>query len=81
MHSTLRRRPWHREALALPGTGGSPAPFALVVNGGTGRVEAVAGIGLSQEELTDTIIRVAFYAGWSNAMSAITVAKRVFDGA
>jgi 4-carboxymuconolactone decarboxylase len=34
--------------------------------------------GLSETELVEAIIHLAFYAGWPRAMSAITVAKRVF---
>ncbi|WP_337907633.1 carboxymuconolactone decarboxylase family protein [Microbacterium atlanticum] len=34
--------------------------------------------GLTQDELKEVIIHLAFYAGWPRAMSAITVAKKVF---
>ncbi|AKG36310.1 carboxymuconolactone decarboxylase family protein [Paenibacillus durus] len=34
--------------------------------------------GLSEEELKEVIIHLAFYAGWPKAMSAIMVAKEVF---
>ena len=34
--------------------------------------------GLSETELKEVIIHLAFYAGWPRAMSAITVAKNVF---
>lgn len=34
--------------------------------------------GLTEEELKEAIIQLAFYAGWPKAMSAIQVAKRVF---
>ena len=34
--------------------------------------------GLSEAELKEAIIHLAFYAGWPKAMSAIQVAKRVF---
>src|SRR5260370_38506283 len=37
--------------------------------------------GLSTEELIDVITHLAFYAGWPNAMSAITIAKEVFSKA
>lgn len=37
--------------------------------------------GLTEDELKEAIIHLAFYAGWPKAMSAITVAKDVFgDG-
>ena len=34
--------------------------------------------GLSEDELKEAIIHLAFYAGWPKAMSAIQVAKKVF---
>lgn len=34
--------------------------------------------GLSETEITEAIIHLAFYAGWPKAMSAIQVAKKVF---
>ncbi|MFB7844998.1 carboxymuconolactone decarboxylase family protein [Microbacterium sp. NPDC056052] len=34
--------------------------------------------GLSEDELKEAIIHLAFYAGWPKAMSAIQVAKTVF---
>ncbi|GAA1952893.1 carboxymuconolactone decarboxylase family protein [Microbacterium deminutum] len=35
--------------------------------------------GLTEVELKEAIIHLAFYAGWPRAMSAINVAKRVFE--
>ena len=35
--------------------------------------------GLSVEELSEAITHLAFYAGWPNAMSAITQLKRIAD--
>jgi 4-carboxymuconolactone decarboxylase len=35
--------------------------------------------GLTQEELIETITHLAFYAGWPNAVTAISVAKEVFE--
>ena len=35
--------------------------------------------GLSETELKEVIIHLAFYAGWPKAMSAITVAKQLFE--
>ena len=35
--------------------------------------------GVTQEELTETITHLAFYCGWPNAVSAIGVAKEVFE--
>lgn len=34
--------------------------------------------GLTETEIVETITHLAFYTGWPRAMSAITVAKRVF---
>lgn len=36
--------------------------------------------GLTETELKEVVIHLAFYAGWPKAMSAITVAKQVFGG-
>lgn len=35
--------------------------------------------GVTQTELVETITHLAFYAGWPSAMTAITVAKEVFE--
>jgi len=35
--------------------------------------------GVTQEELVETITHLAFYAGWPNAVSAIGVAREVFE--
>jgi len=37
--------------------------------------------GVKKEELIEAITHLAFYAGWPNAMSAITIAKEVFAAA
>lgn len=37
--------------------------------------------GVTEGELKEAILQLAFYAGWPNAMSAMTVAKEVFGGA
>ena len=34
--------------------------------------------GLTEAELKEVIIHLAFYTGWPRAMSAITIAKKVF---
>src|SRR3954452_8835671 len=34
--------------------------------------------GVTQDELVELITHLAFYAGWPNAMTAMTTAKRVF---
>ena len=36
--------------------------------------------GVKKEELVEMINHLAFYGGWPNAMSAITVAKEVLSG-
>jgi 4-carboxymuconolactone decarboxylase len=35
--------------------------------------------GVTKEELIELITHLAFYAGWPNAMTSITVAKDVFS--
>jgi 4-carboxymuconolactone decarboxylase len=37
--------------------------------------------GVTQEELIEVITHMAFYAGWPNAMSAVTKAKELFGKA
>ena len=37
--------------------------------------------GATEDELTEVITHLAFYAGWPKAFSAMTVAKQVFRGA
>lgn len=36
--------------------------------------------GISEAELIEAITHLAFYCGWPRAMSAITVARQVFNG-
>jgi alkylhydroperoxidase/carboxymuconolactone decarboxylase family protein YurZ len=36
--------------------------------------------GLTETELKEMIIHLAFYAGWPRAMSAIFLARELFDG-
>jgi 4-carboxymuconolactone decarboxylase len=35
--------------------------------------------GLSQQELAEAITHLAFYAGWPNAMTAVTLLKAIAD--
>lgn len=35
--------------------------------------------GVTKEELTETITQMAFYAGWPNAVTAISIAREVFQ--
>ena len=55
---------------------------ALITNGNTeqlvGHLRRAKQNGLTETELVEAIIHLAFYAGWPRAMSATTVAKRVF---
>ncbi len=57
---------------------------ALIANGNTeqlpGHLSRARENGLSEEELKEAIIHLAFYAGWPRAMSAIGVAKKLFEG-
>jgi 4-carboxymuconolactone decarboxylase len=57
---------------------------ALVTNGSVEQLRGHLGRarqnGLSEAELKEMIIHLAFYAGWPRAMSAITLAKEVFTG-
>ncbi|MFK0402006.1 carboxymuconolactone decarboxylase family protein [Microbacterium sp. NPDC090225] len=54
----------------------------LIANGSieqlVGHLRIAQQNGLTQAELTEVIVHLAFYAGWPRAMSAVTVAKRVF---
>src|SRR6478735_10073828 len=55
---------------------------ALITGGNTeqlpGHLERARQNGLSEAELKEVIIHLAFYAGWPRAMSAATVAKEIF---
>jgi len=54
----------------------------LITNGSTEQLRAHLGIaktnGVTEAELKEMIIHLAFYAGWPRAMSALMVAKEVF---
>lgn len=55
---------------------------ALVTNGSTDQLRSHLALGkrngLTETELKEAIIHLAFYAGWPRAMSAMLVAKEVF---
>ena len=55
---------------------------ALTANGNTeqltGHLKLAKTNGLSETELAEVMIHLAFYAGWPRAISAILVAKEVF---
>ena len=57
---------------------------ALITNGSTeqlrGHLARAKDNGLTEAELKEAIIHLAFYAGWPRAMSAVTVAKEIFGG-
>ena len=56
---------------------------ALIAGGNTeqltGHLRRARDNGLTETELKEVIIHLAFYAGWPRAMSAVQVAKRVFE--
>jgi 4-carboxymuconolactone decarboxylase len=56
---------------------------ALIANGNTeqltGHLNRAKQNGLSETELAEVIIHLAFYAGWPRAMSAVKVARSVFE--
>ncbi|BFU43369.1 carboxymuconolactone decarboxylase family protein [Krasilnikovia sp. MM14-A1004] len=56
---------------------------SLVTNGSTEQLVSHLRLakqnGLTEAELVEAIVHLAFYAGWPRAMSAIAVAKRVFS--
>jgi 4-carboxymuconolactone decarboxylase len=55
---------------------------ALIANGNTeqltGHFRRAKANGLSEAELAEVVIHLAFYAGWPRAMSAVRVAREVF---
>ena len=56
---------------------------ALIANGNTeqlaGHLARARENGLTESELAEVIIHLAFYAGWPRAMSAVRVAREVFN--
>lgn len=56
---------------------------ALVMGGNTEQLEphldTAKKNGLTEAELKEVIIHMAFYAGWPRALSAMAVARRVFN--
>lgn len=55
---------------------------ALIANGNTeqlsGHLMRAKENGLTESEIAEVIIHLAFYAGWPRAMSAVKVAREVF---
>ena len=37
--------------------------------------------GVTQDELVEVITHLAFYSGWPTAMSAVSIAKKIFEAA
>ena len=56
---------------------------ALIANGNTeqlvGHLKRAKENGLTETELAEVIIHLAFYVGWPRAISAIKVARDVFE--
>lgn len=73
---------WKRSELA-PRDRSLIAVASLITGGNTKQLRAHFGIakqnGLTETELEEAMIHLGFYAGWPKAMSAITVAKGVFN--
>jgi 4-carboxymuconolactone decarboxylase len=55
---------------------------SLVTDGSTeqlvGHLRLAKQNGVTETELVEVIVHLAFYAGWPHAMSAVAVAKKVF---
>ncbi|WP_420178813.1 carboxymuconolactone decarboxylase family protein [Paenarthrobacter sp. TA1.8] len=72
---------WEREELS-PRERSLVTVASLITSGSTeqlrGHLSKARTNGLTETELKEAIIHLAFYAGWPKAMSAIKVAKEVF---
>jgi len=73
---------WERQELA-PRDRSLITVAALIAGGNTeqlpSHLKRAKENGLTETELKEVITHLAFYSGWPRAMSAITVAKRVFS--
>jgi 4-carboxymuconolactone decarboxylase len=73
---------WRRPALA-PRDRSIVTVSALIAAGQVAQITFHLGKamdnGLTQEQAAEVITHLAFYAGWPNAMSAVSVAKAVFE--
>ncbi len=72
---------WEREELSKRDR--SLITVAALVAGGnteqlTNHLVRAKDNGLTETELKEVIIHLAFYTGWPRAMSAITIAKKAF---
>jgi len=72
---------WQREELS-PRDRSLVTVAALIANGNTAQLPSHLNLakknGLSESELAEVMIHLAFYTGWPRAISAILVAKDVF---
>jgi 4-carboxymuconolactone decarboxylase len=59
-----------------PGPSSAPGTAVSSPNGHLGRARHN---GLTETELKEMIIHLAFYAGWPRAMSAISLARELLD--
>lgn len=73
---------WNREELS-PRDRSLVTVTALIVGGNAEQLpfhlQRAKENGVTEEELKEVITHLAFYAGWPKAMSAITIAKKVFE--
>jgi 4-carboxymuconolactone decarboxylase len=73
---------WARTELA-PRDRSLATVAALIANGNTeqlaGHLSRAKENGLTESELAEVIIHLAFYAGWPRSMSAVKVAREVFN--
>lgn len=73
---------WEREELS-PRDRSLITVTALIVGGNTEQLpfhlKKAGKNGISKEEIVEIITHLAFYTGWPRAMSAIRVAKEVFE--
>ena len=72
---------WAREELS-PRDRSLITVAALIAGGNTeqltGHLQWARANGLSESEIAEVIIHLAFYAGWPRAISAVKVAREVF---
>ena len=72
---------WQRDELS-PRDRSLITVAALIANGNTAQLSSHLNLaktnGLSESELAEVMIHLAFYTGWPRAISAILVAKEVF---
>jgi 4-carboxymuconolactone decarboxylase len=83
-HDVLFGQVWERTEL-LPKERSLITVASLVTSGSTEQLVYHLGLakdnGATETELIEAITHLAFYAGWPKAMSAMAVAKQVFQAA